>query len=220
MGRVSGTDHSCHIVIEPILDVLFPFLIDRSTHAYVFIFVNKNFPRPQEITYAITISLQWIRADDVGIPPHPLADLDLIEQGITYAEHIGLDPVGFVILITHAQTFPDPVNVDDEIIFVAYVLNPRTLTGTWWTVHEIHLLTESVKAIVYPVVTSEVNEHDVVRIETDAVIIHVLLCQFDLVMTDAVILPRDRFATALAYDLTRCIQPVKFDLFDERFPLP
>lgn len=160
-------------------------------------------------SHSLSRSVRRIRSDDVCVLPHSLTDLDLIEQCVTYPEYICCQSLRFVIPITRADTFPYPVDVNDEVILVAYVMYPRTLTGTWWTVHEIYLLTESIEPVVYLVVASEVNEHDVVRIETDAVIIHVLLCQFDLVMTDAVILPRDRFTAALTDDLPVVIQPVE-----------
>lgn len=178
-------------------------------HAYCLLLKNKNFSCSEEITQPVTISTKRIRPDNVCVPPHTLTDLDLIEQCVTYPEYICCQSLRFVIPITRADTFPYPVDVNDKIVLVAYVMYPRTLTGTRRTVDKIDLLTESIEPAVYLVVTAEVDEHDIVRIETDVVIVDVLLVQFDLMMTDAVILPCDRFATALAYDLPVVIQPVE-----------
>ena len=71
-------------------------------------------------------------------------------------------------LVTLADCLPYAVYIQDEIILVCVLSYPGALPGTRAAIYQVYALPESIKALMLLVMTLEVDELHIIRIEADA----------------------------------------------------
>ena len=84
---------------------------------------------------------------------------------------------------------------------------------------DIHILSESVISLMLDIMAAEVYQLNVVGIERNECIIHVVLCQLPDMMPDDVVFLIYRLSAVCAYDLTIVIRPLMYEPLPESTPV-
>lgn len=99
--------------------------------------------------------------------------------------HVGVEVVRLVEGWHEGYRFEEMVQVDDQVAALHLLLDVRLLAGHWWAVDDVdvlsHVVAEPSVLFVVAIATDQVDQFGV---EADVVVVHVLRCQFDLVVAD------------------------------------